>query len=667
MKTWIIAAALGAATSLSAQPTAARVATAADRTLLTELIATEDSRRPMTAADVRGRGLSSGNPYIRAFTVRGLGRLEQPAAFNFVLPLLSDSSAEVRVAAADALAQSVARPLVQNAPEPARSQNATSIALVRRALVEHLAKERHPQVRAMTLESIGRLSQGSADQVKATADLLAPSLSATDPIERRGAIRGLFFLARKREARAAGAIPTIVTDKLYAMLDEASAGFTPTDRANIAFTLSGAVALDDTRTRRLLEDRETFVRERGVVNLARSNDLAFIREQLLKTSGAAEPVLRFRTITVYAQKLRASMGCGPLLHLSRDSNVTVALAAIDALSGCRDDPAVTSHLRTIAQTFSDNGDQWHRPAHAFVALSTLDSVSAGSLLPRFMGSSNFFVRMYADTAARLMRNVPALEILSRDPHPNVQASAISALSRLVGHTGDSIYLRALSSDDNQVLMAATAALQGSTLPGIRDKARQRWGERRGRGWDTDVDGQTALAELSGMVEPHLTAMAPVPRVPLPLPSFENLAELETATARIEMMDGGVVTMRLHPFDAPTNAFRFARLARAKVFDGMTFHRVAPFFVVQGPGPNANEYSAPDKPFARDELGLSNVRGSVGLSTRGRDTGDGQIYVNTVDNIWLDHDYTVMGTITSGIEVFDRMQEGARIRRITITP
>ena len=63
----------------------------------------------------------------------------------------------------------------------------------------------------------------------------------------------------------------------------------------------------------------------------------------------------------------------------------------------------------------------------------------------------------------------------------------------------------------------------------------------------------------------------------------------------------------------------------------------------------------------------NVRGTVGLSTRGRDTGDGQIYINTVDNVWLDHEYTVMATITSGVEAFDRMQEGARIRRITILP
>jgi peptidyl-prolyl cis-trans isomerase B (cyclophilin B) len=160
--------------------------------------------------------------------------------------------------------------------------------------------------------------------------------------------------------------------------------------------------------------------------------------------------------------------------------------------------------------------------------------------------------------------------------------------------------------------------------------------------------------------------AAVARDRLAVPTFAELAAVERSVVTIEMADGSVVRMRLDPFDAPTNAARFVRLARSGAFDGLTFHRVAPFFVVQGPSPNANEYSAPDGPFARDELGRSNVRGTVGLSTRGRDTGDGQIYVNTVDNVWLDHEYTVMGTIVSGLPAFDRMQEGARIRRISVT-
>jgi cyclophilin family peptidyl-prolyl cis-trans isomerase len=658
MKTLIIATVFGVATlalESRGQSPVSRVTTAADRALLTELVAREDSRQPIGPRDARTRGLAATNPFLRAFTVRGLGRLESPAVLSEAGAALGDPSAEVRAAAAEAVAQSVVRPTAASSVDSARAM-----------LSRRLDAERDPSVRAALLESIGRLPQGSVERVKATANVIAPSLSAASVVERRGAIRGIFFLARKREARAAGVIPTPVTDRLYAMLDEPPiAGFTPTDRFNMAFALWGAVALDDVRSHRLFADRETFVRERGIVNLARSNDLPLIRAHMEKTMADPEPVIRFRSIGVYAQKLRAADGCGPLVALTRDTSVTVALAATDALSGCRDDASVISHLRSLAEDFRDD-DRWHLSTHAFVSLSVLDSAAGRALLPRFMAAKNFFVRMYADTAARLMKDVASLYTLSRDVHANVQASAIEGLSRLVGHAADSIYIRALGSDDNQVLMAAAAALKGTTQTGVRELAFDRWQARGRRGWDTDVDGQTALIDLYRALGGSATP-AVYERVPMALPTFDDLAALERATAHIEMADGSNITMKLHPLDAPTNAFRFARLARAGTFDGLTFHRVAPFFVVQGPGPNANEYSAPDKPFAREELALSNVRGSVGLSTRGRDTGDGQIYVNTVDNVWLDHEFTVMGTITSGLEAFDRMQEGARIRRVTITP
>jgi cyclophilin family peptidyl-prolyl cis-trans isomerase/HEAT repeat protein len=649
MRTSIVAVALCVAAGAQAQSNASRVTSADERALLTQLVEREDRRQLPDAGDARHRGLASSNSYLRAFTVRGLGRLEKPEVLALIVEKLGDPSAEVRAAAADAVAQSVAR-------------GGDSVAKARGALLQHLTREADPAARAMTLESIGRLAQGSVEQVKATANAIAPSLSAPSVIERRGAIRGIFFLARKREARSAGAIPTDVTDKMFAMLDEsASAGFTPTDRFNIAYALWGAVALSDQRSHRLFADHETMVRERGIVNFARSSDLPLIRAHLEKTLVDSSPIIRFRSISVYAQKLRATDGCAPLVALTRDRDVTVALGATDALSACRNDTAVAGHLRSMAEGLR-NDDRWHLPAHALVSLSSVDSAAARRVLPRFMTANNFFVRMYAVTAAATLGDAASLFTLTRDPHPNVQAAAITALSRRLGHTADSVYVRALSSDDNQVLMEAATALKGSTWSGLAEIAKSAWSRRRARGWDTDHDGQVALSSLF-TVGDVIDAARPT----IGLPTFDEMAALEKVIARIEMADGAIITMKLHPFDAPTNAFRFARLARAGTFDGLTFHRVAPFFVVQGPSPNANEYSAPDKPFARDELGVSNVRGTVGLSTRGRDTGDGQIFVNTVDNVWLDHDYTVMATITSGLEAFDRMQEGARIRRITITP
>jgi cyclophilin family peptidyl-prolyl cis-trans isomerase len=119
-------------------------------------------------------------------------------------------------------------------------------------------------------------------------------------------------------------------------------------------------------------------------------------------------------------------------------------------------------------------------------------------------------------------------------------------------------------------------------------------------------------------------------------------------------------------DAPVAAATFASLAEGGNFNGLTFHRVVPNFVVQGGSPGADEYDALTGWFMRDEVGLArNARGTFGISTRGRDTGDGQIYINLIDNFRLDHDYTVFARTLRGLDVVDRIQEGDVIESIRI--
>jgi len=60
-----------------------------------------------------------------------------------------------------------------------------------------------------------------------------------------------------------------------------------------------------------------------------------------------------------------------------------------------------------------------------------------------------------------------------------------------------------------------------------------------------------------------------------------------------------------------------------------------------------------------------VRGTLGVSTRGRDTGDAQIYVNLVDNPRLDHEFTVFAEVARGLDVVDRILEGDVIERVEI--
>ena len=60
-----------------------------------------------------------------------------------------------------------------------------------------------------------------------------------------------------------------------------------------------------------------------------------------------------------------------------------------------------------------------------------------------------------------------------------------------------------------------------------------------------------------------------------------------------------------------------------------------------------------------------LRGTVGISTRGRDTGDAQIFVNMVDSPRLNHTYTVFGSVTAGMDVVDGILEGDVIQRVEL--
>ena len=113
------------------------------------------------------------------------------------------------------------------------------------------------------------------------------------------------------------------------------------------------------------------------------------------------------------------------------------------------------------------------------------------------------------------------------------------------------------------------------------------------------------------------------------------------------------------------AARIAQLVRTGYYDGLTWHRVEHDFVIQGGSPTANEYDGFAE-FLRDELGtIAHPRGTVGMSTRGHDTGDAQWFVNLRDNARLLRDYTVFAEVVAGMDVVDGIFEGDRIATMRI--
>ncbi|HEX6132843.1 MAG TPA: peptidylprolyl isomerase [Longimicrobiales bacterium] len=398
---------------------------------------------------------------------------------------------------------------------------------------------------------------------------------------------------------------------------------------------------------------------------------------------------------MYAARLADApdRGCTAVATAARDSSVHVAKAAILLLGAQCRAAAHVPLLDSIAARTGTGAYDWHRGAQATVALAVTDAERAGARIHALARHPSAFARVYAAHAARHVRDAALLHRLVRDTSANVRTAVVAGLAATIGHAADSVYVAQLATTESELLMAAAAALEGTTHPDALPRLLDALDRVTALQRETSRDARVALLERieelgsashSNRIRPYLSdfdhrivaraarileqwtgsrvsgVVRPLPR--LPLPTYREAAQLARSTFVLVMQDGGEIAIRLMPFDAPTNAARFARLARAGYYDGLTIHRADYNFVVQGGSPGANEYSG-DGPYTRDELGEPNWRGTVGLSTRGRDTGDAQFYINLVDNVRLDHEYTVFGVVTRGMDVVDRLREGAVIRRI----
>ncbi|MGE5200385.1 MAG: peptidylprolyl isomerase, partial [Rhodospirillaceae bacterium] len=452
-------------------------------------------------------------------------------------------------------------------------------------------------------------------------------------------------------------------------------------------------------------DPDAQVRRLALIALAAAAPGAVPGEARLKlmAAGFADPdyLVRYESLRTHARSLTGgSADWAPVFRAVEDPSPHVALLAIDLLWGPQPDRArAIGLLRREAQALPAEGpalQDWHRAAHAMVSLSRLAPEEAAALLPRFEGSVHWPVRMYAARAAAWLRDVGSLTRLARDERDNVREAAIAGLKTVAGHDADSLYLEALGRPDYQLCMTAANALIGTprradaaaalvaALSRItaqeRDTSRDarlallaRIGEL-GQAPDTQAllplldDFDPKVAAEAAAVIGRLSGQAPAPHprsLPVSVPILAGVESLRGARAVIRVAGRGAFDVTLLPAEAPATVARFVALARSGYYNGLTFHRVLPAFIVQGGSPGANEFMG-DGPFMRDEIGLEpHARGAASISTRGRDTGDAQIWFDIVDNPRLDHDYTVFGRIVAGAEVLDRILECDVIERIDI--
>ncbi len=559
-----------------------------------QLLEAEHARA--TDVSVLMAGTRSSNPLLQRQAVRALGRFERASLRDSVAPLLRATNADVRREAANALGQI-------NAPFD---------------FAPTLANERSAVVRAAIYETMGRMTPGAAG----VEGMLRRGLAERDTVVRTGAARGVEAFLRK-QGRAPKATRETVASLRIAMRDNRGEEI----RQLLLLALTAVGDRDSTTMSLALRDPSAQVRRLAV---------AASRQWLDDPS----PMVRY-------QALHVAGTCERYVAALRDRSEHVALTAIDLIGERACEAAL--HAPLLQMVIAD-GTTWRMRAHALVALARIAPDSARSALSVSANSRTWQERSYAATTAKLLSDSATLARLARDTAPNV---AIAAMT-----TPDDA-MRALTRNHAGLLLAAAAQLKGSAqlsaaAPALRAALQRLSAQHRSTLRDPIVAITERLRELGDPATVPAVGEFPLE----PLPSDSALRSLRGATVNIRLRGLGTMTLELLPDEAPLAVATFVQLAETGKFNGLTFHRIVSNFVIQGGSPGADEYDGISAGFMRDEVGFArNARGSLGISTRGRDTGDGQLYINLVDNFRLDHDYTVFARVTAGMDVVDRVQEG----------
>ncbi len=136
------------------------------------------------------------------------------------------------------------------------------------------------------------------------------------------------------------------------------------------------------------------------------------------------------------------------------------------------------------------------------------------------------------------------------------------------------------------------------------------------------------------------------------------------TGTLEMEQGGSLRFELYPDVAPISVENFVKLAKEGFYDGLTFHRIVPGFVIQGGDPTGTGMGGPGW-HIKGEFASNGVRNDL-KHTRGvlswarsmdPDSAGSQFFIMVDDAPHLDGDYAAFGKVTEGMDLVDAIVKG----------
>src|ERR1044072_9465039 len=131
-------------------------------------------------------------------------------------------------------------------------------------------------------------------------------------------------------------------------------------------------------------------------------------------------------------------------------------------------------------------------------------------------------------------------------------------------------------------------------------------------------------------------------------------------------DKGEIVMGLYPQLAPNTVNNFVALARQGYYDGLTFHRVVPEFVIQGGCPQGTGTGGPGYKFGDEPVKGEYTLGAVAMANAGPNTNGSQFFI-TIDDCRrkLAPSYNLFGYVTDGMDIALNVQVGDVMKKGTV--